>query len=278
MGDIKGTFVTVDPPGKLVNIKLRSRPTKGTANWNAWVSKITALIPRSEYIDVPITQARKQYEHTPQATASNRTSVLENLWSPLLPLVENKTLKIRSVPAFRNAQLILREEHHLATAPRSRTVSSFWIHGPAGTGKSIRAIAALPDAYTKPPQDIYFNGYFRHSAVVLHELSSAQLGKDARPNLTQFLKNWSDVGNQHRLLSVKGGYTPAFYHLFVVTSNFSLAEIFGAAEGADLLALSRRFHQIHIGPDDREASLHIHPVTGVSLFLPSFDDALSTLI
>lgn len=252
---------------------------KYTTDWTQWTQRISSLYEGSLHLDMTITEAKARYapKTSKNVSASNRSSVLDHLWSPLIPLVEDGTLKIRSVPAFLKAQEALRVEHHLATAPRSRTVSSFWIHGPAGTGKSIRAIAALPDAYTKPPQDIYFNGYFRHTSVVLHELSTAQLGKDARPNLTQFLKNWSDVGNQHQLLSIKGSYTPAFYHIFVVTSNFSLPEIFGT-ERADLLALSRRFHQIHIGPADKEASAHIHPVTGVCLFLPSFDDALASLI
>lgn len=270
------------PEGFLVHIKLSQKPSTTSLENKGWFDKILEHLQatggEAKYLACTIAVAKAQYCSRVQATASNPASVRQYLWSPLLPMVEAGELKIRSVPGFKNAQLILREEDHLNSAPKVRTVSSFWIHGPAGTGKSIRAIAAFPEAYTKPPQDIYFNGYLRHEAVILHELSVAQLGQDARPNITQFLKNWSDVGNQHRLLSIKGAYTPAFYHIFIVTSNFSLQEIFKSKEDqADLLALSRRFRQFYIGPQDKGDSVVTHQVTGVSIYLPSFADALTNL-
>lgn len=83
-----------------------------------------------------------------------------------------------------------------------------WLHGPTGSGKSKHAYSLAPDAYWKPPETKWFDGYTGESTVILDD----------------FRYTWFSFSYLLRLLdrypmSVenKGGSTPWIPHTIIVT-------------------------------------------------------------
>jgi len=112
------------------------------------------------------------------------------------------------------------------------SVRGIWIYGPPGTGKSHSARKFDPNAYLKA-QNKWWDGYDGQQTVVLDDLDTDVLG--------HYLKIWSDkwacTGE------TKGGTVQLRHKLFVVTSNYSIEQLFNK----DLIlqeAISRRFKVI----------------------------------
>ena len=133
------------------------------------------------------------------------------------------------------SQLKKIEKDHLVIrdAPDVRGV---WIYGKAGYGKSRLARRDYPDAYPKLCNK-WWDGYNNQKHVIMDDI-----GPEHKV-LGQQLKIWAD--RYGCILENKGGAMASAYDTFVVTSQYSIEEIFGDDEKT-VEALKRRFKVIHL--------------------------------
>lgn len=116
-------------------------------------------------------------------------------------------------------------------------VRGVWYYGPPGTGKSHAARAMSDSLYIKS-QNKWFDGYAGETHILIDDLDSNCLG--------HYLKLWADkyaVSGE-----VKGGIVKLAHTTLIVTSNYSIADLWKD----DLImaqAIKRRFavtHCIHL--------------------------------
>lgn len=108
------------------------------------------------------------------------------------------------------------------------SVRGVWIYGPPGTGKTHCARHFDPNAYMKA-QNKWWDGYANQETVILDDLDTDVLG--------HYLKIWADKWSCTG--ETKGGTVQLRYKLFVVTSNYSIEELFKEEHMCD--AITRRF-------------------------------------
>lgn len=126
-------------------------------------------------------------------------------------------------------------EHH--------TVRGTWIYGVPGAGKSHYARTHFQDVYIKA-QNKWFDGYTGQHTIVLEDFDSHG------HYLAHLLKIWSDKWSCSG--EIKGGSVALQHRDFVVTSNFTIDEIFTDPKFAE--PIKRRFKLItmdteYISPD-----------------------------
>lgn len=107
-----------------------------------------------------------------------------------------------------------------------------WIWGPPGSGKSYSSRKFDPTAYLKA-QNKWWDGYSGQKTVILDDLDTNVLG--------HLLKIWSD--RYACTGETKGGTVNLRHTCFIVTSNFSIENLF-SAEPQMSAALARRFRVI----------------------------------
>lgn len=110
-----------------------------------------------------------------------------------------------------------------------------WIWGKAGSGKSRWVREHCKPLYPKLCNK-WWDGYQGEKYVVMDDIMPQH------SVLAQQLKIWSD--RYDCILETKGGAVHAQYDYFIVTSQYSMEEIF--QDEKDLEALKRRFQIFHI--------------------------------
>lgn len=112
----------------------------------------------------------------------------------------------------------------------------FWLYGPPGIGKSYTVRQMFPELYPKDCTKWW--DHYKGEKVVLFEEFDSNC-KD----LSTLLKKWSDV---YSLIGeVKGGSVDLLYEVFIVTSNYTINQIFSTSVDVDLnFAIRRRFVEI----------------------------------
>lgn len=145
---------------------------------------------------------------------------------PLEELVMSGELALNQVPVIKKARLILDTEGEPVNADDVRGV---WIYGPPGTGKSHSARTEYGKVFIKP-QNKWFDGYSGEKTIVLEDLDTNVLG--------HYLKIWADKWSCTG--EVKGGTVALKHETFIVTSNYSIEELWSE----DMMmqrAIKRRF-------------------------------------
>lgn len=125
---------------------------------------------------------------------------------------------------------------NLTPVRREKARECHWYWGASGTGKS-RAAFALAEAYYPKTQNKWWDGYKGEKLVILDEFD------EEHKCLGPHLKKWADPWTPF-IGETKGGGIAPDYDLFVVTSNYSLEELFGDKPQI-LEPLRRRFKVTH---------------------------------
>jgi len=107
-----------------------------------------------------------------------------------------------------------------------------WIFGPSGVGKSQYARLKFPGHYPKLCNK-WWDGYQGQKNVIMDDI-----GKEHAKCLGQQLKIWGD--RYGCILENKGGSMPSAHINFVVTSQYSIEDIFWE-DKLTLEALLRRY-------------------------------------
>ncbi len=110
-----------------------------------------------------------------------------------------------------------------------------WIWGPPGTGKSHYARHEWGDSFYVKAQNKWFDGYNGESTIIMDDHDS--------PCLSHLIKLWTDKYKTNG--EVKGHIVPLQHTRFVVTSNFSIAELYKDQPLTTIDAIQRRFKVHH---------------------------------
>lgn len=179
---------------------------KGDAEQNyAYVTKGGDFV---EVGEKPLTSLAAGLKGVAARAAKNKLLLSGNL----LDLVSSGELHLSQVPLIKKARMILAAE---GGEYSHDDVRGIWYWGPPGSGKSRKAREWYPGAYLKQ-QNKWFDGYEGQDTVILDDLDTDVLG--------HYLKIWMD--RYACTAETKNGMTQLRHHRFVVTSNYSIEELF----------------------------------------------------
>lgn len=144
---------------------------------------------------------------------------------------------VRNYRGLANFQALLTSDYN------HDDVRGIWYWGPPGTGKSRKAREDHPNAYLKP-QNKWFDSYAGEETIILDDLDKggACLG--------HYLKIWGD--RYACSGEIKGGTVKLRHKYFIVTSNYSIEQLWG--EDPEMCsAITRRF-SVSYFPDFKESN------------------------
>lgn len=113
-----------------------------------------------------------------------------------------------------------------------------WRYGSSGTGKSETARLENPGAFIKDPQTVWWDGYKGEACVIIDDFDKYQVAQGG------MMKRWLD--KYPFQAQVKGGYITIRPRKVVVTSNYTIQEIW--PEDKTLEPILRRVKIIHHVP------------------------------
>ena len=116
---------------------------------------------------------------------------------------------------------------------------NLWLWGPPGSGKSSYVYSRWPKAFRKP-KNKWWDGYQFEDVVILDDVVT----KDG-DWMNGFLRQWAD--RYGFIAEIKGASAHIRPQRFIVTSNFSIDELFASCTDADREAIHRRFKEVHMG-------------------------------
>lgn len=168
------------------------------------------------------------WEYGDKPVQRNSRTDWQDIW------LKAKTGRIEDIPAdirlrcYSNIKKV--EKDHLVIKDSER-LRGHWYYGPAGVGKSRKAREDFPDAYPKLCNK-WWDGYQNQTNVIMDDIGIEH------KCLGQQLKIWSD--RYGCILENKGGAMASSYVNFVVTSQYSIEEIW-VGDQHTIDALKRRF-------------------------------------
>lgn len=118
----------------------------------------------------------------------------------------------------------------------------YWFYGESGTGKSraARYSKLIEGKRYFKPQNKWWDGYENEDVVILDDLDS--------PTLGHYLKIWGD--RYSFKAEMKGGTINPIYKVFIVTSNFTIEDLF-KDNPIMIEPIKRRFHEVYFGTGDQ---------------------------
>lgn len=176
-------------------------------------------------VEGPVEFGIKPVEH-------NKKTDWEQVWS------KAKEGKLEEIPAsirvihYNKLKSIAKDHMEFSDADHLRGI---WIYGKAGSGKSRWVREHCSPLYPKLCNK-WWDGYQGEPYVVMDDVMPEH------KILSQQLKIWSD--RYDCILETKGGAAHAQYQWFIVTSQYSIDEVF--SDDRDREALHRRFQEYPI--------------------------------